>query len=91
MRSRNRGHVGTLGSLLRENVLLYVNCNAEGCGHYLKMDILALIAAHGEQLPVQCLVDRAVCSKCGQREVSLTCPPDLGERGGFSYRSYGCS
>jgi hypothetical protein len=75
-----------LGSLLRGNVLLYVNCNAERCGHRRKMDILALIAAHGENLPLQRLVDRAICSKCGRREVSLTCPPDLGERGGFSYR-----
>jgi hypothetical protein len=71
-RSRNRGHVGTLGGLLRENVLLYMNCEAEGCGHRRQMDILALIAAHGEKLPLQSLVDRAVCSKCGQRSVSLT-------------------
>jgi hypothetical protein len=35
-----------------------------------------------EDMPLQRLVDRAICSKCGQRSVSVTVPPDLGERGG---------
>jgi hypothetical protein len=87
-RSRNRGHVGTLGDLLHGGTLLYLYCGAEGCGHHRKMDLVELVAAHGEAMPLQRLVDRAKCSKCGQREVSLTCPPDLGERGGYSYRPY---
>jgi hypothetical protein len=87
-RSRNRGHVGTLGDLLHGRTLLYLNCNAEGCGHHRKMDLPALVAAHGEAMPLQHLVDRAICSRCGQRSVSVTVPPDLGERGGFSYRPY---
>jgi hypothetical protein len=63
-------------------------CNAEGCGHHRKMDLVDLVAAHGEDMPLQRLVDRAICSRCGQRSVSVTVPPDLGERGGFSYRPY---
>jgi hypothetical protein len=58
-RSRNRGHVGTLGDLLHGRTLLYLNCNAEGCGNRRKMDLLALVAAHGEDMPLQRLVDRA--------------------------------
>jgi hypothetical protein len=29
------------------------------------MNVLVLIAAHDEGLPIQRLVDRAICSKCG--------------------------
>jgi hypothetical protein len=46
-RSRNRGHVGTLGDLLHGRTL-YLYCNAESCGHHRKMDLVALIATHGE-------------------------------------------
>jgi hypothetical protein len=49
------------------------------------MDVLELIAAHGEDFPLQQLVERARCSRCGWREVSVTAPPTLGERGKFSY------
>jgi hypothetical protein len=84
-RSTNRGHVGTLGSFLSENRQLWLCCNAEGCGRSAKQDVLALIAAHGEDFPLQQLVERARCLRCGQRQVSVTAPPDLGETGGFRY------
>jgi hypothetical protein len=84
-RSENRRHVGTLGSFLSEDRQLWLCCNAEGCGRSARQDVLALIAAHGEDFPLQHLVERARCSRCGQREVSVSAPPDLGERGGFSY------
>jgi hypothetical protein len=48
-----RGHVGTLGDLLHGRTLLYPNCNAECCGHHRKIDLGALIAAHGEDMPPQ--------------------------------------
>ena len=83
-RSRNQGHVGTLGSFLTERRELWLNCNAEGCGHSQKMDVPALIAAHGEDFPLQHLVDRARCSRCGQRNVSVTAPPDMGSKGGWA-------
>jgi hypothetical protein len=84
-RSHPRRHVGTLGAFLSENRELWLNCNAEGCGRSRKMDVPALIAEHGEDLPLQRLVERARCSQCGRREVSVTAPPDLGEKGKFSY------
>jgi hypothetical protein len=82
-RSHPRRHVGTLGAFLSENRELWLNCKAEGCGR--KMDVPALIAAHGEDFPLQQLVERARCSWCGQRQVRVTAPPDLGEKGGFRY------
>src|SRR5262245_51623565 len=82
-RSHSRRHVGTLGSFLTEQRELWLNCNAEGCGRSQKMDVLALIAAHGENFPLQQLVERARCLKCGRREVNVTAPPNLGERGKF--------
>jgi DNA-directed RNA polymerase subunit RPC12/RpoP len=82
MRGHHR-HVGTLSSFLSERRLLYLNC--EHCGYRAQQDVLALIAAHGENFPLQRLVERARCSRCGQREVSVTAPPILGEKGKFSY------
>jgi hypothetical protein len=84
-RSHPRRHVGTLGSFLSENRELWLCCNAERCGRSRQMDVPALIAERGENMPLQRLVDRAVCSRCGQRSVSVTVPPDLGEKGRFSY------
>jgi hypothetical protein len=84
-RSPSRGHVGTLGALLRSNRALYMNCEGEGGGHSRQMDLQLLIGAHDEDFPPQQLVERARCSRCGQREVSVTAPPHLGERGKFGY------
>jgi hypothetical protein len=62
-----RRHVGTLGAFLSENRELWLNCNAEGCGRSREMDLPALIAEYGEDFPLQQLVERARCSRCGQR------------------------
>jgi hypothetical protein len=84
-RPQPRRHVSTLGSFLTEQREFWLNCNAEGCGRSRRMDIRELIALHGEDFPLQQLVERARCSRCGQRQVSITAPPDLGEKGRFSY------
>jgi hypothetical protein len=52
------------------------------------MDLPALIAEHGEDFPLQQLVERARCSRCGQRQVSVTAPPSLGERDRFHYPNH---
>jgi hypothetical protein len=80
-------HVGTLGDLLHGKTPLYLNCEAEGCHHHRQMDLSRLVATLGKDYPLRRLVDRAVCSKCGAKRVSVTAPPDLGDRGKFSYRS----
>src|SRR5262245_18816386 len=87
--SSNRSHVGTLGSLLRGGRELWLNC--ESCRHRQQMDLMALIAVHGEGLRVQELVERARCSKCGARHVTVTAPPDLGSKGKFSYPRHDAS
>jgi hypothetical protein len=70
------------------STLLYLNCEAEGCHHRRQMDLPLLVAILGRNYPLRWLVDRAVCSKCGQKQVSVTAPPDLGEKGTFSYPEF---
>jgi hypothetical protein len=71
-RSRHRRHVGTLGSFLSESRELWLSCNAEGCGWSRKMDVPALIAAHGETLPLQQLVEPAMKIPRGWRVQPLS-------------------
>jgi len=64
---------------------LTLNCNR--CMHRQTMDMDALIVANGADYLVRRIVDRAVCSKCGGVEITVT----LGVFGAadYSYPDYG--
>ena len=61
--------------------------NCERCQHRKEMDLLALIAANGENYLVHKIVDRAVCSRCGGVEISVTM--GVASAASFSYPDYG--
>jgi hypothetical protein len=74
--------VGTLADIARHGQTLTLNC--ERCCHRKTMDLEAMILADGETYLLRKIVDRAICSKCGGVEISVT----LGISGpAFSYPS----
>jgi hypothetical protein len=81
-RKRSR-HVGTLGDIVNHGHTLTLNC--ERCRHRSQVDLEAVILANGEDYLVRKVVDRAVCSSCGDREAEVSCA--LGWQGApaFSY------
>ena len=74
-------HVGTLADIAFHGYSLTLNCVR--CCHRATVDLDALILANGPDYLLRKLVDRAVCSKCGGVEISVT----MGVRGApaFSY------
>jgi len=48
-----------------------------------------LIIANGENYLVRKVVDRAVCSKCGDREADVSCTLGVANSPAFSYPDYG--
>ena len=76
-------HVGTLGDIVRHGHTLTLNC--EGCRHWGQLDLDRLIAAHGPDYLVRRVVDRAVCSKCVDRDAEVTCAVGWVGAPGFSY------
>jgi hypothetical protein len=81
-RKRSR-HVGTIGEMVNHGHTLTLNC--ERCRHRSEVDLLALVTAHGPDYLVRRVVDRAVCSACGDRTAPVSCT--MGWRGApaFSY------
>lgn len=63
-------HVGTLSDIAFQGYSLTLNC--QRCMHRAEMDMDALILANGADYLLRRLVDRAVCSKCGGVEISVT-------------------
>ena len=64
-------HVGNLGDIVGHGHTLTLNC--ERCLHRSELNLIALIAGHSENYLVRKVVDRAVCSKCGDRDAEVTC------------------
>jgi len=79
-------HVGTLGDIA-DGYSLTLNC--QRCCHRAEMDLDAPILANGRDYLLRKLVDRAVCSKCGGVEISVT----MGVKGAaaFSYPDHSAS
>jgi hypothetical protein len=77
------------GDIVRHGHTLTLNC--ERCRHRSELDLLALIAANGEDYLVRKLVDRAVCSKCGDRDAEVSCTLGVAHSPRFSYPDYGGS
>ena len=79
-------YVGTLGDIA-DGYSLTLNC--QRCCHRAEMEPDALILANGAYYLLRRLVDRAVCSKCGGVEISVT----MGVKGaaGFSYPDHSAS
>lgn len=63
-------HVGTLGDMAFHGQTFTLNCGR--CCHRKQMDLDALIATNGADYLLRKIVDRAVCSKCGGVEISVT-------------------
>ena len=76
-------HVGTLGDLARHGHTLSLNC--EGCRHWSRLDLQRLIAAHGENYLVRRVVDRAICTACGDRDAAVNCTVGWEGAPDFSY------
>ena len=76
-------HVGTIGDLARHGHTLVLNC--ERCRHRNKLDLLALIAAHGEDYSVRRVVDRAICTQCGDPTAQVSCTVGWIGAPAFSY------
>ena len=60
-------HVGSLGSTIRIGHGLTMWCENWDCHHNTALDLPALAARYGEDLPIAALVARSVCSECGAR------------------------
>jgi len=56
----------------------------EKCRHRSELDLLALIAGHSDGYLVRKVVDRAVCSACGDRNAEVSCT--LGVANAPAYR-----
>ena len=72
-------HVGTLGDIVLHGHTLTLNC--ERCLHRGDLDLHALISANGENYLVRKVVDRALCSKCGDRDAEVSCTLGVAEIG----------
>jgi len=67
MTPNRRQLVGTFADLITGGHELTVNC--EACKHRAPVKVWALAARLGEAYRVQAFIERAVCSKCGARNV----------------------
>jgi len=79
-------HVGTIGEIVRHGHTLTLNC--ERCRHRSEADLLALIAANGEDYLVHKVVDRAICSKCDDRTAEVSCTLGIANAARYSYPDY---
>ena len=70
--------VGTIGDLLHERRALYLCCENHRCVRSAAVDLTALAGKEGTDLPLQRLIERAVCRACGSRWplVTLIAPPE---------------
>jgi hypothetical protein len=76
-------HVGTLGDIASRGYSLTLNCGR--CLHRADVDLEALILANGENYLLSKMVDRAICSKCGDRNAEETCTLEVVGAATFSY------
>jgi len=77
-RSRQVQRVGTLGDLLARWLKLRLWCERRNCRRSTDMDLPDLIDRHGSEMPLQALMERAVCQVCWARyrEVGCQTVPD---------------
>jgi hypothetical protein len=87
MARKKSRHVGTLGDIAFHGYTLTLYC--ERCRHRHELDLLALIAANGENYLLRKVVDRAVCSGCGDRDADVSCSLGVANSPTFSYPDYG--
>jgi hypothetical protein len=76
-------HVGTLGDMAYHGYSLTLNCGR--CLHRADVDLEALILTNGEHYLLRKVVDRAICSKCGDRNAEVTCTLGVVGAAAFSY------
>jgi len=76
-------HVGTLGDVVQNGHTLTLNC--EACRHRGQLDLDKLIAQNGPDYLVRRVVDRALCSRCLDREAHVSCPLGVANAPTFSY------
>jgi hypothetical protein len=76
----------TFESLIAEGMRVTAFCRNSRCNHNQQLDLKALSGRFGPYMPAMHddLVPRLRCSKCGGRQISLTCTPTV-QPAGYPY------
>lgn len=69
MASRNDGQGNTIAELIALDMEVTAFCHA--CNRYRPLDLAALSAAHGPDMPIRRVALRLTCESCGTRDCGV--------------------
>ena len=72
-RKWDKKRIGTLADIKAAKLQLRLWCERRECWRGVDMDLDALIARFGETMPLQAVLERARCEKCGARWPEVGC------------------